>query len=288
MRFGTAIGQPRIRYRVFAGLAALVLGSSWLLEGLGQTKSPATRERHAQPLHLFINGYFPALHGYFFLDGEKLHIYRALPSVLNPTGGNWEPSPEDDELKNLWKGEPYYHEMYELDEGEWVPKMWGSSDTRGKREFTQAPKQYLNFGSCDDRDQIDLSGSAVKRELGSTIRLKDIIESDDYTEAVYSETPNRAARPRRYDPLDRSIAVALLAQRGKRLEFTGDSRSLCSDCKFCGTRSILTKRDGKTRLVLLVFSVSGEYTRLDSYVLDYSADSNFLHKYRQWPESKKP
>jgi len=286
----SATGQPRI-YRAFTWLATLAVSSSWLLTGFRQTKSAgqepgrdirasgyfrssleqsdATRGKHAEPLHLFTNGYFPALHGYFFLEGEKLHVYRALQIVLSSTTGNWGPSPEDDELKNVWKGEPYYHEIYELDEGEWVPKMWGSTDTRGKREFSRMPEQYLKFTSCDQNDKLDLHNDEIQRTLWRGTKQKDSVEFDGYAAVLFSVNPATLAgkKPPPYKTDERPVQLALLRRGRNGWEFPPRVASV-STGNYCGMRTLSSTRTGEPRTVLVVFFEEGSYAVAYSYVAD--------------------
>jgi len=209
------------------------------------------------------------LHGYFFLEGEKLHVYRALPSVLNPTTGNWEPSPEDDELKSLWKGEPYYHETYELDEGEWIPKMWGGSDTRGKREFSRVPEQYLKFTSCDRNDKLDLQNNEIRRALWRGTKQKDIVEFGGYAAVIFSANPASLAgeKPVPYKADERPVQLALLKHGSNRWEFPTRA-AVVSTGNYCGRKILPSTRGGNLRTVLLLFFEEGDYAVAYSYVAD--------------------
>lgn len=296
MKTKLCLEPPAVRRAQFLRACAYIMvfalagTAGSVLPGLGTFALPPVRaEAGTEPVDLFSNGYFQALHGYYLLEGEKLHVYRALPSVLNPKTHKLELSPEDDELKPLWRGEPYYHESYILDDGEWVPKMWDSSDTRGKREFSQPPTQYLEFGACDEHDRITLPDVKFKRELGRGVKIKDIVKSDGYAAVVYSANPDMPTCLKSpYQPSDRLILASLFARHGEGWDFIRDSRGSCMPRRFCGTRALVTQVGGQSRFVLLVFSIAGEYSELDSYVLYRDKNENFLRKYRQWPESKKP
>ncbi len=198
-----------------------------------------------------------------------MHVYRALPSVLNPADGNWERSPEDDELKNLWKGEPYYHEMYELDESEWVPKMWGSSDTRGKREFSEMPEQFLKLTSCDRDDTLDLQNNEIRRALWRGTKQKDIVEFGGYAAVIFSVNPASLAgkKPVPYKSDERPVHIALLKQGGNGWEFPARD-AVVSTGNYCGKKVFSTVPGGNQRTVLLLFFEEGNYAVAYSYVAD--------------------
>jgi hypothetical protein len=248
--------------------ALLIFRLFFVTASSAQSKQAAEPKATKQQLQLFGNGWFQELHGFFLLEGDRLHVYRALPTHLNPTTRKFEPSPEDNELKPLWKGEPYYHETYKLEDGEWVPKMWGVPNSPDRREFSQSPQRYLDFGACDTNDEIDLPNPQIRRALWPAIKIKKITEFQGYAAVVFSGPP-RPENGRRYGPSDRSLHVAFLV-RGRRSWLATEGRSIVAITSkyFCGTRTLFSPRGEETRPVLLIFSRHGQYDQLDSYVVE--------------------
>lgn len=274
LRFISSLGYAR---RKGALLFALALGSvlaifpglsSVSLAVKGSGPPAPTWSLPSGQLSLFTNGYFPALHGYFFLEGVKLHVYRALPTALNPQTGNWEPSPENDELKRLWKGEPYYHEIYELNEGEWVPKIW-AKDSRGKREFSQMPEQYLKFTDCDRNDALALRNNSIQSALWRGTKQKDTIEFDDYVAVLFSVDPATLTetKPSPYKAEQRPVQLALLRRGRAAWEFPAKV-PIVSTGNYCGKKMLSASRDGKLRTILLLFFEEGDYAVAYSYIAD--------------------
>lgn len=261
------------RLLVFAlglvGVLAIFLGlSSVSLVVKGAGPQGPNWNLPSERLSLFSNGYFPALHGYFFVDGEKLHVYRALPMALNSQTGKWEPSPENDELKSLWKGEPYYHEIYELNHGEWVPKI-RAKDSRGKREFSQMPAQYLKFTDCDRNDALALRNNSIQNALWRGTKQKDSVEIDDYVAVLFSADPATLTgpTPSPYNAEQRPLQLALLKRGTAGWEFPAQA-PIVSTGNYCGKKILSASRGEKLRTILLLFFEEGDYAVAYSYVAD--------------------
>jgi len=253
--------------------ALLVLVASGRSRPLGLAKSAklpfSNGHARSENLNLFGNGYFPALHGYFFLDEhDRLHVYRYLPTIRDPKSQKLEIQPEDNELKSEWNGEPYYHETYVLDGGEWVPKMWGTADTRGRRVFSNAPERYLKFASCDQNDALDLHREDLKKASWRQSKVKDVYKFGNYAALVYSLNPAiLTGPPSGYKPDQRPVWLDLLKKTGKTWELPGGTQSV-SVGNYCGKVILTATRSGHTRPVLLLFFEDGDYNVAYSYIAD--------------------
>jgi hypothetical protein len=238
------------------------------LEAEPKKTNTSPRESGHERLNLFGNGYFRALHGYFFLDDRnRLHVYRALPKVRNPQTNDLELQPEDNELRPLWKGEPFYHETYTLHEGEWIPMMWGHG-TPEKREFSGVPEQYLKFDSCDSNDALDLQRVDLKKASWPQSKVKDVYEFGNYAALVYSLNPTSETGPPTGYRLDqRPVWLELLKKAGKTWE-SPDSTQSVSVGNYCGKVVMTAMRDGYKRPVLILFFQEGDDNVAHSYVAD--------------------
>jgi hypothetical protein len=216
-------------------LCVLALPSS-LAQLNAQTISPPD-------LGILQNGEFRAQHGVFFIEEDVLHVYSALPTILNVKTGLWEPVPNDDAMKAQWKGEPFYYEELRLQLGKW---------TQVQKHFSAGPDSYLDFGPCDPADQLDLPSTEIRKSLPAASKIKNITEFNDYATVVFSHAP-KAGYPR-YSLDAYSLEVALLIRDGS----TWKSQQLVdigADGFFCGTRTLSTKlADGKRATVLLLYA----------------------------------
>ena len=248
--------------------STVVYSADQSFEAKSKKTNTSPWESSEERLNLYRNGYFRALHGYFFLDDRnRLHVYRALPKVRNPQTNDFELQPEDNELKPEWKGEPYYHEIYTLHEGEWVPMMWGNS-TPEKREFSGLPDQYLRFDSCDSNDALDLQREDLKRASWRDSKIKDVYEFGSYAAVVYSLNPTIETGPPSGFRLDqRPVWLELLEKTGKTWELPGSTQSV-SVGNYCGKVVLTSIRGGNNRPVLILFFQEGDDNVAHSYVAD--------------------
>jgi hypothetical protein len=249
------------------------------------TQSPDELERKPAPtgptLFLHQNGFFRSLRGYYFLEKDRLHAYRALRSTLNPQSGKLETVPENDDQRPLWKGEPYYHEIYHLKNGEWMPKAWGPAQLKD-RSFSQVPKQYMNFGGCDKKDLINLNRPEIKANLPASAKIKKVAQYGEYAFVVYTDSPAirpivkhrgwpraRLSRPPP-KPTDRAVHVVMLRrEKGKQNTWgpTYQKNTSAIPAYFCGAREVPMTVDGKALQNLLVFSQQGEFAIGNGYTL---------------------
>lgn len=146
------------------------------------------------------NGEFGGLGAAFFRDGRRMHVYTEFSQVLNDKTGRKEPSPDWDELRDRWRGEPYYHEVYDLSDGEWVKRT---------REFARASDSNLGFEACDYGENLELPiEKKIKDELPSSIKIKAVLRFQEYVAVLYGD-PNEQ-RPYPYNdhpPLEMDLLV---------------------------------------------------------------------------------
>jgi hypothetical protein len=128
-------------------LRLLAIVSFGLVTFLVATPSLYTQDEQHPLITVKQNGYFSAEHGHFEVKGNQLHVYSALVKVPAESGG-FERVPHDDDRKKEWKGETFYHDVYELQGGRWVQKLRG---------FSQGGSLVRLSGPCDHLDQLDLS-----------------------------------------------------------------------------------------------------------------------------------
>jgi hypothetical protein len=241
-------------------LSRLVSSPGWIRRGVSlfllilspsfaQLKGPANS---SPDLRLVQNGEFHAQHGVFFIEADGLHIYSALPTILNVKSGLWEPVPNDDAMKVQWKGEPFYYEEFQLQQGKWA---------QVQKHFSTGPNSYLDFGPCDPADQLDLPSAEIRKSLPARSKIKNITEFSDYATVVFSHAPNRQYP--RYSLDAYSLEVALLIRDGSTWKSQG-SVDVGADGFFCGTRTLST-----------TFADGGRATVLLLYVDEPAASSNF-------------
>ncbi len=227
----------------FAVLALVWAGRlAWVRNAFAPPRPPRALQ---QEWTLRSTGGFDSLEGLFSAEGGQLDVYSygEEPVRLSPNTGmpkyssadDWPPAP---------KRKPFYHEVYDLVNGEWVRKLKG---------FSGAPDKYLDFGSCDRANHLDVAIEENMRvELPSAIKVKAIHKFPGYAAVVYSE-PSQ-------DPLDvlhhyPPIEVDLLVpdEGGWRVAHSQEADEYGY---FCGTTAFSTSlANGETAEVLLVFSV---------------------------------
>jgi hypothetical protein len=206
------------------------------------------------------NGTFSAENGLFFAEESRIHMYSQLPMVENPKTSKRELTPLGDELRTQWKGQPYYHEIYQLTNGKWV---------RIRRTFSEAPNTYLDFGPCDPLNQLDISlqHSELKPFLPSAMLMKAVTEVDDedhYFVVVFSDAPDARVRYR--------LKIALISAQGETLSLQG-TQDIGDYGQFCGTRALGDAKllDGQTAIDVLVYTLesggSGENIAVHSYLV---------------------
>jgi hypothetical protein len=175
--------------------------------------------------------------------------------------GERELTPLDDELVPLWKGDPYYHTVYELRAGEWVKVL---------REFSKAPDLYLDFGPCDPLNQLDLytrdDPPKALAKLRPSLMVKDttlVGGRSTFATVVYSDAPDEKVTY----PL--KIALTVPERTGWKLQETVDVGTYGY---FCGTRMLDTVlKNGETAKVLLVYldepAASSDYIAVYSFLI---------------------
>ena len=207
------------------------------------------------------NGHFRADRGQFFQERDELDVYQGgLDS-----GTVWSTAENKyvllREIQPSWKGEPYYHELYQLQNGQWVPKQ---------HSFSQAPERYLDFGPCDARNQVDLPdeplaalNSKVRAVLPGASKIKAVSEFyEQFVTVVYSRIPKE--EPSIYMTWTYPLYAALLTPYGQSWHIVGTLKA--GDwAYFCGTRTIRTKlADGSDATILLVYLSAPQGSRIVS------------------------
>ena len=179
--------------------------------------------------------------------------------------GERELTPDDDELLSQWKGEPYYHTVYELRAGEWVKVL---------REFSRAPDLYLDFGPCDPLNQLDLymrdAPPKALEKMRPRIKVKDttlVGGKPTFATVVYSDAPDEKVTY----PLKIALTVPERAGQtgGWKLR---ESVDVGGYGYFCGTRMLDTKlENGEIASVLLVYldepAASSDYIAVYSFLI---------------------
>src|SRR5712692_3421440 len=244
----------------FAIMGLLWLGRrAWIRKALAP--SPQAKTTARQEWTLRSTGGFLATQGVFDAKDGRLDVYShgEEPDRLNPNTGMPEYSSADD-----WppapKRKPFYHEVYYLVNGEWVRKL---------KEFSGSPDKYLDFGSCDRADHLDLpTEKEIREELPSPIKVKAIHKFPGYAAVVYTEPPEESSDVLHHFP---PIEVDLLVpdQGGWRV---ADSQETDEYGYFCGTTTFSTTlTNGEPATVLLVYSVDpgnyDDYYGVRSYIV---------------------
>lgn len=236
---------------------AVLLSLFILPPSFAQLNGPANS---SPDLRFVQNGEFHAQHGVFFIDADGLHMYSALPTVLNAKSGLWEPVPNDDAMKAQWKGEPFYYEEFQLQQGKWV---------QAQKHFSAGPDSYLDFGPCDPSDQLDLPSTEIRKSLPARSKIKGVTEFSDYATVVFSHAPERQYP--RYSLDAYSLEVALLIRDGSAWKLQG-SVDVGADGFFCGTRTLSTRfADGDRATILLLYvdepAASSNFRAIRSFIV---------------------
>lgn len=216
------------------------------------------------------NGYFRAEHGTISIHGERLHVYSRLSKVLTERG-EFELAPIDDELRPRWKGEAYYHEIYELKDKKWK---------RTARTFSESHGPSWSGNICDSLNQLDIStrfpqvahplAGPPKPLLKAVVQV--IVEPGDrvigtsppsIALAIYSDTPTK------------QVLYALklgLLQAEKGTWRILKALNLGEYGYFCGTRLLKVRLpDGASGWNLLVYvdepAASSNYMAVHSYLV---------------------
>jgi hypothetical protein len=229
---------------------------------LPQTSQRPDAEQAKRTWTLSNQGHFSRLHGLFFLENARLHVYGGIETARNPQTGQMEPSHLDDALRLRWRGEPYWHEIYDLVNGKWE---------KTEQEFSQRPEHYLDFHLCDQRDGIDIENASIKKAFwpwpGTQIKIKDVTKFPPvYATVVYSGIPKEKGVA--YRPGDRTLDVALVVHGKGGWRLLDGIDSTGPPVRFCGTKTLSASEDGQEHPVLLLLSVQGDFNVLDSYILD--------------------
>lgn len=253
-------------------LGALLFAGHWLafskseaIFGAGQTNQsdepPSTSGAKAK-WTLYGQGYFSRRHGMFFLENGRLHVYGELTASSGQHANSTGSRGVTDQLKLEGKHGPYTHEIYELVNGTWEKKL---------EEFSERPVHYLDFGSCDAQDEIDLERpditTAFRPWPGTKMKIKNVTEfPEGYAAVVYSKVPSKKGIS--YGPQDRTLQVALLVQSEPGWRLVDGIEGTMQPGYFCGTQTLSAREDGAIHPVFLLFSVQGDFSVLKSYILD--------------------
>jgi len=236
-----------------------LLAFLFLLSAQNGSSQTSTPER----LKIVPNGEFRAQHGLFFIEGNRLDVYSALPTVLSEKTHQWEPVPNDDEMAQ-WKGEPFYYQRFHLEQDKWV---------LDQKVFSKGPSAYLDFGPCDPADQIDLPSAEFKKVLPAGAKIKNITTFADYATVVFAQHPKQPFP--RYSLDAYSLAVSLLVRTGSAWQ-VHQAVDVGADGFFCGTRTLPAKlADGSRGTVLLLYTdepaASSNYRAIHSFIATSSA-----------------
>ncbi len=254
--FSTADGRASPP-RVGALLAALVLFSA----GGAVTMIPATVTQTGDSKlprpewTLRPNGTFGDIHAIFFRQERRLHVYTPLTKIINEKTGKFEPVPED-EMEPAWKGEPYYHDSYELKDGFWAANQ---------REFSQGPEDFVDWAHCDQWNRRNLQiEKAIKRELPARIKVKAIYRFPRYVVVVYTDPSQQSPSELNYPPLEADLLVPDLG--GWRI---ADSQEVDEYGYFCGSETFDTQlANGETVKILLVYTEDIKWDQVQSYLIE--------------------
>lgn len=213
------------------------------------------------PVNIRENGYFRADLGLFFIEGDRLDVYDGgLDSDViwdNVSGRLVLLREVEKELGH--HGEPFYHEVFQLEHGEW---------NRKDRDFAQTPKRFLDFGPCDARDQIDLPDeplagldASMRSVLRRGIRIKGVADlGGSLTALVISEMPKEL--PSIYDPGTYRLRLLLL-QKTKQTWHFAANLEVEKWAYYCGMRSVeTTLKNGQPATVLLLYSSTPQGSRI--------------------------
>jgi hypothetical protein len=210
------------------------------------------------------NGHFRADLGYFFVEDGRLDVYsdwRDIDVIWDNALRQYV-LPRDMEKEVPSGGAPYYHEVYQLDQGEWG---------RTERNFTQKPARYLDFGPCDASDQINLPNDFVagldagaRRALPRGAKIKGVtyIEEGRFVVVVASTIPSRS--PSIYQTGTYPLHVFLLALKKDNWKIA--ARVPVEEwAYYCGMRTSNTiLKGGESATLLLVYSCRPEGSRIAS------------------------
>jgi len=211
---------------------------------------------------LYGQGYFSRRHGLYFLENGFLHVYGELTTNPDQRPDGQANVAMTDESSVQEEGERYLHEVYGLENGKWEKKLEG---------FSRRPVQYLDFGSCDVGDELDLErpdiALAFRAWPGTKMKIKNVTEfPQGYAAVVYSEIPGEKGIA--YGPEDRTLQVALLVRSKPGWRLVDGIDGTMQPGYFCGIRTLSAVEDGAVHPVFLMFSVQGDFSVLNSYILD--------------------
>jgi hypothetical protein len=232
------------------------------------------------------NGDFRADLGYFFVEDGRLDVYSAWRDidVIWDNVLHQYVLPRDMEKEVPSGGAPYYHEVYQLDRGEWG---------RTERNFTQKPARYLDFGPCDAADQINLPNDFVagldtgaRKTLPRGAKIKGVtsIEEGRLVVVVASTIPNGS--PSIYQTGTYPLRVFLLALKKDNWQIVATVQAE-EWAYYCGMRTMGTAlKDGQPATLLLLYSSFPEGSRIFSVgrrIRTYLIRSNAESQQRQQP-----
>jgi hypothetical protein len=234
-----------------------------LLYALASPFASSQNKIAASPASIRENGYFRADLGLFFVEEGRLDVYDGgldSGTIWDNVRSNYVLL-RDAEKELPRAGAPYYHEVFQLERGEW---------NRTERDFSQEPKRYLDFGPCDTRNQLDLPNdelagldSAMRSALPRGIKIKGAVQFwDRFTVIISSEMPKEA--PPIYQPGAYSLRTVLLTPQKEGWQ-VADNRQVEQWAYYCGMRTFPTKlQDGEPATVLLLYSSVPQGSRVVS------------------------
>jgi hypothetical protein len=252
-------GGPASQLRAAALLAALVaISATCALSVITKALIQATNNEPPEPCWtLQPNGTVGGLNALFLHQGEQLHVYIALDDVLDEKTGKFERGPDSDDLEPYWKGEPYYHEVYDLVGGTWAQE---------RREFSQPPEDSIDLDHCDRWNRRNLRiEKEISRELPARIKIKAIDKLPNRVVVVYTDPSLQSPSELNYPPLEADLLVP--DQGGWRI---AESQEVEEGGYFCRSEALpVPLANGESATVLLVFTEVDSATRNFFYAQSY-------------------
>lgn len=256
--------RKRLAFWLLVVATALVPGTSTMPQALSDAAKPRNAPDEGVRWTIKPNGNFNALFGFFAVHAGRLHVYSQLERVLNDKTGKKELVPDSDELEPLWKGEDYYHELYDLIDGVWIQK---------RREFARDLGDAYTFDRCDSDDRRSLRLTlAMKRELPSPIKIKAVHRAPDYAAVVYTDSSQLSNSVFGTPPIEVDLLVP--DKGGWRVAASEEVDEYGAFCRAVFFRTTLA--DGEPATILLVFTDDSGATNRS-----FTANSLLLRKYRQ-------
>src|ERR1700688_1355193 len=232
------------------------------------------------------NGDFRADLGYFFVEDGRLDVYSGWRDidVIWDNMLHQYVLPHDMEKEVPSRGAPYYHEVYELDRGEWG---------RTERNFTQKPARYLDFGPCDASDQINLPNDFVagldagtRKVLPRGAKIKGVTYIEDGRLVVIVASTIPSGSPSIYQTGTYPLNVFLLALKKDKWQIVASVQAE-QWAYYCGMRTMdIVVNGGQPATFLSLYSSFPEGSRIFSVgrrIRTYVIRSNSESQQQQQP-----